>query len=135
MNEQIEMYRGVQKFKGELRPGDVVLHEGEIAFVVGVPRLYGEVLIVNITTHNGMKAVKESDTLWLPPPTPRWPGDDEKRTLWGILRSLLKVGEIMVEDTGDECAVYCWADVMSWEKIDSGNTLPEALLRAIAKEG
>lgn len=145
MNEQIEMYRAVQKHRGPWREYDYCLRvgDGKIGIVL---RIYDrhdppdfkpkqEELLVNFGDERCLFGPDDPDLLWLPPTAPRL-GDDDGRNLWDIARGSLgkelKVHEdggtisIMIDNYGNE-----WA----WDEIATGATLPEALLRAAVGKG
>lgn len=128
MNEQIEMYRAVQDKRGPWRILDHCWHlkfKNGLGVVIGIGKNSVLSIYFRGMDHHSYCEPDDPDLLWLPPPTPRWPGD-EGRNLWDMvdwkkwhIHSTVD-GRAIMEAHGE-------ADIVA--------PLPEALLRAIERKG
>lgn len=127
--EQVEMYRAVQKYKGEWRVFDPVLYWGEFGVIIAISPATSFLTVQHKKGHISGIHPDDPDLLWLPPTAPRWQGDDN-RNLWDIAKNVLKEPLLKSFSGCDYFEIYTGSDY-PWLVVASGRSLPEALLRAI----
>lgn len=126
--EQVEMYRAVQKYKGEWRVFDPVLYWGEFGVIIAISPATSFLTVQHKKGHISGIHPDDPDLLWLPPPTPRWPGDD-KRNLWDMVDWDMVKPYIHFDGT-----VTLYRVGLGDQLIVRNAPLPEALLRAIREQ-
>lgn len=130
--ETVELLKKVQDRKGEWRVLDCCWHlkfKDGFGVVLGIGK--GSVLLIYFRgmDHHAYCEPDDPALLWLPPTAPRWPGDDIKRTLWGMVQ--WGKYDITVHHDG-KVSVWRWPGHGETGTLTTskGRPLPEALLRA-----
>lgn len=120
----IDLYRGVQKYRGEWQQLDPVLYHGELGIIVAI---YDDV--VDVMHKDGMMSCvsyDDPDLIWLPPIY-----SEDGRCLWKMVD--WERFDVQVEDAG-YVMVSSFSNVPWGHPICAPRPLPEALLRAIREQ-
>ena len=128
--EQVEMYRAVQKYKGEWRVFDPVLYWGEFGVIIAISPATSFLTVQHKKGHISGIHPDDPDLLWLPPTAPRL-GEDDGRNLWDMVD--WKKWYIHVNDN-NLVAMYL-KDIGGGIAFIEAPTLPEVLLVALQWEG